>query len=191
MSEPYWVPLGAAGGVLDSAGFGTSLPASPVDGQDFVLVDSLTAPTYSWRFRYLAAKATNKWLFVGGSPLRSEVATAQSTATTTYVDLGTVGPQATMPVAGDYVIRFGANINAAAACGGYVAVKRGAAATSDVDGVFAQYGSAAANANSVAREMTLAGLAAGLVLTLQYRAIAGTPIFSNRGLYVTPIAVGG
>jgi hypothetical protein len=28
---------------------GTNLPGSPVDGQEFILVDSVTAPTYQWR----------------------------------------------------------------------------------------------------------------------------------------------
>jgi len=34
--------------------YGTSLPTAPVDGQEAVLVDSVTNPTYQWRFRYNA-----------------------------------------------------------------------------------------------------------------------------------------
>jgi hypothetical protein len=65
------VPSAVAGplGLVPPAALGTVLPASPVDGQVFTLVDSLTAPTYAWRFQYLAAKATNRWLFIGGAPL--------------------------------------------------------------------------------------------------------------------------
>jgi hypothetical protein len=50
--------------------YGITLPASPVDGQEHILVDSLTAPTYSWRCRY-NAQSTNayKWEVHGGNPL--------------------------------------------------------------------------------------------------------------------------
>src|SRR5215471_11591990 len=37
-----------------SLSYGTTLPSNPVDGQEAVLVDSVTAPTYQWRFRYNA-----------------------------------------------------------------------------------------------------------------------------------------
>jgi hypothetical protein len=49
----------------------TTLPVSPFDGQEVVLVDSLTAPTYSWRFRYCASiTGAYKWVFIGGPPGR-------------------------------------------------------------------------------------------------------------------------
>lgn len=49
-------------------GYGTTLPASPVDGQEFVLVDSLTAPTFVWHLRYNAGNTTAyKWEFIGGA----------------------------------------------------------------------------------------------------------------------------
>jgi hypothetical protein len=52
-------------------GYGTSLPVSPVDGQEYILVDSTTNPTYQWRFRYNAASASAyKWEFIGGTPAR-------------------------------------------------------------------------------------------------------------------------
>jgi len=50
-------------------GYGTTFPAAPIDGQEYVLVDSLTAPSFRWRFRYNASATTNKWEFLGGSPL--------------------------------------------------------------------------------------------------------------------------
>ena len=41
-------------------------PGLPVDGQEFTLVDSLTAPTYSWRFRYMASMTDSyKWVLSG------------------------------------------------------------------------------------------------------------------------------
>jgi hypothetical protein len=52
-----------------SLGYGTSLPGSPVDGQEAILVDSTTNPTYQWRFRYNASSTSAyKWEFIGGTP---------------------------------------------------------------------------------------------------------------------------
>jgi len=56
-------------GSIKSLAYGTSFPASPGDGQEFTLVDSLTAPNYIWRFRYNAGSTwAQKWEFIGGSP---------------------------------------------------------------------------------------------------------------------------
>ena len=103
------VPSAVAGasGLVPPTAIGTALPASPVDGQEFILTDSLTAPTYTWRLRYLAAKASNKWVFVGGSPLYVEVTNPDGTASATYVALATAGPSITVPVAGDYFVGIG------------------------------------------------------------------------------------
>jgi len=50
-------------------GYGTTLPSNPYDGQEYVLVDSVTAATYQWRFRFNAGRTqdANKWEFVGGT----------------------------------------------------------------------------------------------------------------------------
>jgi hypothetical protein len=51
-----------------AASYGTSLPANPIDGQEAVLVDSLTNPSYQWRFRYNSnSTSAYKWEFIGGS----------------------------------------------------------------------------------------------------------------------------
>jgi len=51
--------------------YGTSFPIGPMDGQEYTLVDSITAPTYQWRFRYNAKRIdANKWEFIGGTPWR-------------------------------------------------------------------------------------------------------------------------
>lgn len=48
----------------------TSLPASPTDKQQALLVDSLTAPTYAWLFQYEAGITDSyKWMWLGGAPL--------------------------------------------------------------------------------------------------------------------------
>ena len=87
--------------------YGTSLPVSPVDGQEAVLVDSLTAPTYQWTFRYNAGStATAKWEFVGGVPWTG-IGGSISTAANTWSDL-TSGPTFTVPRAGIYHAECGA-----------------------------------------------------------------------------------
>lgn len=49
---------------------GTTLPASPANGDEAILVDSLTVPTYAWRFKYSTGVSdSNKWLFIGGAPI--------------------------------------------------------------------------------------------------------------------------
>src|SRR6516164_9624771 len=53
--------------------YGTTLPASPVDGQEAILVDSITNPTYQWRLRYNAGSTSAyKWEFVGGPDSSAE-----------------------------------------------------------------------------------------------------------------------
>ena len=59
----------------------TSLPGSPVDGQEVILVDSTTAPTYGVRLRYVSA--ASKWIRVGDMPWTK---TTAKTVNTTITD---------------------------------------------------------------------------------------------------------
>lgn len=100
----------ARGGAVFPVAYGTSLPASPSDGQEYVLVDSITAPTYQWRFRYNSGSASAyKWEFVGGADLYAEVTATDNIASATYVAIGTAGPSITVPRAGDYDVEIGAH----------------------------------------------------------------------------------
>lgn len=81
----------------------TALPSAPRDGDECVLADSLTAPTWSWLLRYVAAKASNKWAFIGGLPFR-EAVSGTSTATGNGTALGT---GLVLPAAGNYDVHFG------------------------------------------------------------------------------------
>ena len=96
-------PPGAAPNYV--VAYGTSLPASPTDGMEAVLVDSVTNPTYQWRFRYNGqSTATYKWEFVGGSDGISIITTDETNAVadSQYKDLTTPGPDFIVPRAGDY-----------------------------------------------------------------------------------------
>src|SRR5262245_16485484 len=91
--------------------YGTSFPASPADGAEFVLVDSVTAPTYTWRFRYNAGSTSPyKWEYIGGTPARHDIQTDQLVQSTTPADLATVGPTLTIPRAGDYDVAWGCKL---------------------------------------------------------------------------------
>jgi hypothetical protein len=85
-------------------GYGTTLPGSPVDGQEAILVDSTTNPSYQWRFRYNAGSSSAyKWEFVGGSAAAAYIATDETlSGTGAWLDPSTVGPLITTPRAGEY-----------------------------------------------------------------------------------------
>jgi hypothetical protein len=90
----------------------TTLPGSPVDGQEVILTDSLTVPTYSWHMRYTAAVvAAQKWLFIGGSPVFGSVIASTSMAG------GWAGyfPTLTAPFAGVYRVAASATITVSGA----------------------------------------------------------------------------
>lgn len=170
---------------------GTSLPADPVDGQEFTLVDSMSAPTYSWKLRYVAAKSSNKWVFVGGTPLQAEVATSENTSSTTYAALATAGPSVTVPVAGDYYVAHGAkHLAPAAALHSTMSYDIGATGAVDADGVNALLAVSSAGGISTARVKKQAGLTA-VTLTAKYKVSGSNANFAERWISLTPIAIGG
>lgn len=97
---------------IPSVSYGTTLPGSPSNGQEAILVDSTTNPSYQWRFRYNSgASGTYKWEFCGGFPHLSYVATTGNIVGSSYedLDIGT-GPDFTAPLAGEYSIQVGCNL---------------------------------------------------------------------------------
>jgi hypothetical protein len=83
------VPLPSPGSILPVT-YGTSLPASPLTGQEAILVDSLTAPTYQWRFRYNGdSTSAYKWEYVGGTSISVvDLSTMAKANTPTWADVG-------------------------------------------------------------------------------------------------------
>jgi hypothetical protein len=103
-----WVPLAGAQGPQGPAGaaptvaYGTTLPASPVDGQIAALTDSVSSPTFTWLFRYNASSSSAyKWEFIGGAPRHVEWASNHYGAWGSYTDGGLY---LYIPRAGDYDI---------------------------------------------------------------------------------------
>lgn len=166
----------------------SSLPAGPVDGQEvYYLADAANGVV--WHLRYRSASgSTYKWEFVGGGPLTAEVATAQATASTSFVDLTTVGPSITVPLAGDYELTFSAAIaQAGTGNAGLIGPKIGAAAVADsVQSVPGSVGVAQTAAHPGLRRTVSA---ASTVVKLQYAVNTNTATFSARFLGARPVRV--
>jgi len=184
--------MSAPPGVMGAIPLVTALPASPFEGQEVIFTDSLTAPTYSWRLRYVGAKTSNKWVFVGGVPATSFVATSENTPGTTYGNLTTIGPQITVPVAGVYNIEIGAQLGtgASAAVKGWMSYDIGATGAVDADAT-AAFVTNNSQAGASLHKLAQKTLAAATALVAKYRHDTGGMPVSNRYMAVTPAAVGG
>lgn len=144
-----------------------------------------------WPLRYHLS--STKWRVFGGMPMFAEVTTSETTTSTTYVDLATVGPSVTVPLLGDYEIVEGMNgRNADSAQGGVAAVKLGAAATADAEAVYTGGNSGSAHFFGVSRPLRRAAVAASTVLKLQYKITGGAgPLTAkDRRLSVMPTRIG-
>jgi len=174
-------------GLAANLNYGTTLPPSPADGQEAILVDSTTAPTYQWRFRYNAGHTgdANKWEYVGGAP-----AEVFDTADFTVPQNWNMAPnpQFTVPRAGLYTLETFVDWTASAPAGCDLWHGAGLASTGS-----AYYGSARrltqggndGGGTSHAR----AGQSAGNVIRFwTYSTAAGT-VAKRRLLVVTPVAV--
>ena len=63
--QEVWNPLGPQ---ASKTNIGVALPATGIDGEEFLLVDDLTAPTNTQRYRWLdSIPGSNKWFAVGGA----------------------------------------------------------------------------------------------------------------------------
>lgn len=170
-------------------GTASTPPASPVDGMLWRLPAASGSGIY-WLFQYDSSQATYKWVFIGGPPMSHEILTDETTSSTTYVDLTTVGPTLTLPRGGDYKTEFGAQMyNATGSNAAVAAIKRGAAATSDNDSIFIQN----PTANLVlpgSRSLIITGMAASDVVKVQYKSSAATAAHAlRRYMMITPIRI--
>jgi hypothetical protein len=119
------------------------------------------------------------------------VATAESRNNAAYGDLTTVGPQLTIPVAGDYRIDHGAVMLSGAADSAWASVKFSATEASDADAARAVQISTAPGLPFSAPERTFKTIAAGTVVKQRYRnGGAQTATWQDRWLRVTPLRIG-
>jgi len=176
----------------------TSLPSSPLDGQ---VIDYLADSTNGivWRLRYRSGSSSSyKWEFVGGSALSSQIMTSEGTSSSTVVDLATVGPVITIPLAGDYDFIGTAMIGTTAAAGAYgdgmlVAGPNGgpfnALDAADFGRSMDSSASSGINADIIFdRRRTIA--TAGWLAKMQYRSGGTSVTFAGRRLTALPVRVG-
>lgn len=178
-------------GVAPAVGYGTSLPGSPSDGDEYILVDSTSSPTYQWRFRYHSGSSnTDKWEFVGGAPAVSAVATSESTSSATYAALATAGPSVTLPRAGVYDIEIGAFMYCYnGGSGSFMSYDIGGTGAVDADAArHLEADTALASQSSVSRLSRQTGLTA-VTLTAKYKTNGTSSAFANRWMKVTPVRV--
>ena len=181
----------AAGGAV---GYGASLPAG-ANGQEYVLVDSTTAPTFQWRFRYNAGSSyPHKWEFIGGSPAVYESAGSASINSNSYADpYAGVIIALTTPRTGYYLVQHGFtpdDLTGNNAYGAFCSLSIGGAVPSDEDAAFFQDTDGGNKSASVMRT-TIKLLTAGQVVKLQYR-MNGGPIgksLRDQFLSLQPIRV--
>jgi hypothetical protein len=163
----------------------TSLPGSPVDGQEVYLIAD-DANGVIWHLRYRAASASShKWEFVGGPPLTHHVTTNESTASTTYADLATV-QNIIAPVAGDYDVTFGAQAYTGTA--GYTYVGLFAAAALQVESAILPF--AATSPVPHALTWRTLNVGAAVDVRLRFHATSGTAYFQTRFLSLAPVRLG-
>lgn len=176
-----------------------ALPPGPTDGDEIYFQNvAMATAGIMWHLRYrAAAPGLYKWEVIGTPPpLYDEVPAAQaSTSGTTWVDLATVGPQITVPLAGDYMFTGELDgYTADSASSPFVALKFGAAAVLSADRVFIFRGASATTKGAISgRSIKRTVTAANTVVKLQYSNAtnsAATVTFENRTLQVRPIRVG-
>ena len=170
----------------------TSLPGSPVDGQEIYYAANATDGVI-WHLRYRSGSSSSyKWEFLGGSPLRDAVATDQNTSSTTYTGLTTAGPSVTVPLAGDYEVYIEGNMYAVGTTTNsmLMSYKIGATNASDDDAAEGMNaGSTRGVTHTSVRRHT--SVAASTQFLAQYRAGSATQVnFRRRQMVVRPIRVG-
>lgn len=174
----------------------TSLPSSPYNGQIVPFVADATNGIV-WQFRYNSGDVSGyPWEFFGGGSMWSEIATTETTNSTSYTDLSTVGPTLIVPRAGEYeILEVGTigvnslNTGSLQQWSGSIAAKLGAAAAADAErAIFMAVASGAEVFSSVSRTIHRT-LTAGETIKLQYKVNSGTSEFSNRGLFIRPLRV--
>jgi hypothetical protein len=173
---------------------GTTLPVSPADDEEYILVDSTTAPTYAWRFRYdTAVSGSNKWEFVGGAPAFDLVATAESTTSTSYTNLSTTGPSIVVPRAGEYLIAHGAFIDKTGGTlgTGYMSYAIGATAAAEADRITMETGDAGTTPSASLTRTNLKTFAASDDIVAKYKVTSGPDTFaySERWMTILPVRV--
>lgn len=170
--------------------YGTTLPGTPFDGQEAILVDSTTAPTYQWRFRYNDANASGyKWECVGGPAAYQGNTAASSRTNTAYGDLADAAtPAFTVPRAGVYLVEFGAVWALGASQTAYANIQVNASTPANDNDAIQWGDNGGTPSNTGARAFTMT-LAASDALKIVYRSTASSITISRRWIKVAPVRI--
>jgi hypothetical protein len=171
-------------------------PGSPADGDIWYYVDSLTATTIEWAFRWNAGSTNaDKWEFIGGAPAYAEigVGVAEATTSVTYVALTTAGPSITLARAGVYQVDISFRLSGSGANNllAFMSYDIGGTGASDNDAVVDVATAGASGGGNVMRRKMKTGIAAATTLTAKYRSgtTAVSASFTERWMSVTPVRV--
>jgi hypothetical protein len=180
------------------ASFVSTLPSSPYDGQEcYYLADA--AAGIVWHLRYRAASTSAyKWEMLGGAPLRGAdlgnggdpTAAGESTTSAAFVDLATLGPDVTVPLAGEYLVSWGFTvIGNLTPANVQMSIANGATAASGNDSIL-QYIHTANSYYTLSRTRQFTCVA-GALLRCKYAGYTGmTTYFSKRWMNARPLRVG-
>ena len=167
---------------------GTSFPTvGLIDGQDYYYLASASLGVV-WHFKYRSASASSfKWEFVGGAPLYSEQVTGESTSSTTFVALASGLPQVTVPLAGDYLVRHGAQASAGSAVTAQSGISINAATPNAAD-IISDTVAGVSYVADMFRERVMTSLAVSAVLQQRYAGSAAVATnYAQRFLSITPV----
>ena len=191
--------LSSAGAIKETnsfgnAGYGTSLPASPTDGMEYVLVDSTTLPTYQWRFRYNNGSSnTDKWEFVGGAPYQISGAPNAVLNTGTQVAATAAywftGMSFTTPRAGVWTVEGSAEIDPVASVSTF-GIGVFSDVTRDIDNSFRNMRPSAVNEqHSPVTSGRTASLATGKLIGIAAAGSAANHKVVRTNILITPVRV--
>jgi hypothetical protein len=170
----------------------TTLPTSPKDGDEVYFLAS-EPNSIVWHLRYRAnLNSFYKWECVGGNGLMHEIQPQETTSSTTYADLATVGPTIVVPLAGDFRVGFGCKAGGSVATAvQFMSLKIATAATADIDGLPLQPPGAnyvAAGQSARTRDINL--VSRFNTVKCQYKTNTGLADFQNRWMEIRPIRCG-
>ena len=170
-------------GLQTPVSYGTQLPASPVDGQEAILVDSVTNPSYQWRFRYNAASTgTYKWEFVGGTTAHVEASAAVVVPNSGWNVVA--APTFTLPRAGTYLFTGWVDwTNVTAAVGMWLAPAIGAGTVGGGAMTYLPAGQNMGGIPSTGQTTQPAGAVANLMV---WAGVANTITLQRRMLQIQP-----
>lgn len=169
----------------------TTLPASPVDGQEILFVVDSTNGIV-WHLKYNGGSASAyKWEFIGGGCLYSYVDGNNTISSRSYAANG--GPSLTLPLAGDYEISYGARAIADAGAGGH-SVQAAPAFNGVVedsnDGIDSYSAGSTSEAMNTTRTRIKTGRPAGCSVVEYSQSDVGNAGLSSRWLRAVPRRVG-